>query len=178
MRYDGLSLLSVWLILASAGCGVRTTPEQAEAISLVEGSGGSVKFADDRPGRPVIEVRLGGAAVIDGALARLACFPELETLALFDSQVNDARAAELKPLKSLQTLYLGRTQITDVGLEALGGMSKLQTLGLSDTRVTDSGLALLKSLKALRSVNLRNTLVTDAGVRDLKRALPELVVHR
>jgi hypothetical protein len=171
-----------WSILCFSaclvGCGARPTAEQADAIALVERLGGKVKFADDRPARPVVEIALGGTAVSDADLARLECFPELETLALFDSGIGDAGIAHLKPLANLRTLYLGRTKVTDAGLDALAGMTQLKTLGLSDTRVTDAGLLRLTHLDQLASVNLRRTPTTEAGVRKLKESLPKLVVHQ
>ena len=168
----------LWFSACLAGCGARPTAEQADAIAALERLGGKLKFADDRPGRPVIEIALGGTAASDADLARLACFPELETLSLFDSDIGDAGVANLKPLVQLQTLYLGRTKISDAGLDALAGMQRLKTLGLSDTRVTDAGLLRLTGLNRLASVNLRRTPTTDAGVRKLKESLPQLVVHK
>ena len=172
----------IWSILCfvacGSGCGARPTAEQAEAIAAIEHLGGRVKYADDRPGRPVVEVALGGTAVSEADLARLACFPELETLSLFDSPIGDAGVAHLKPLANLRTLYLGRTKVADAGLDALTGMTQLKTLGLSDTRVTDAGLLRLTHLQQLASINLRRTPTTDAGVRKLKEAHANLVVHR
>lgn len=171
-----------WSILCFSaflgGCGAPPTAEQTEAIAAIERLGGKVKFADDRPGRPVVEIALGGTAVSDADLGRLACFPELETLSLFDSAIGDAGLAHLKPLANLRTLYLGRTKVTDVGLDAVAGMTQLKTLGLSDTRVTDAGLLRLTHLQQLASLNLRRTPTTDAGVRKLKESLPKLVIHR
>ena len=168
----------LWFSTLLAGCGARPTAEQAETIAAIERLGGRVKFADDQPGRPVIEVALGGTAVSDADLARLACFPELETLSLFDSSIGDAGIAHLKPLVNLRTLYLGRTKVTDAGLDALTGMTQLKTLGLSDTRVTDAGLLRLTHLQQLASLNLRRTPTTEAGVFKLKEARPDLVVHQ
>jgi hypothetical protein len=168
----------LWFSACLAGCGARPTAEQAEAIDAIERLGGRLKFADDRPGRPVIEIALGGTAVSDADLARLACFPELETLALFDSGIGDAGVSNLKPLANLRTLYLGRTKVTDAGLGALAGMTRLKTLGLSDTRVTDAGLLRLTHLDRLASLNLRRTATTEAGLRKLKESLPRLVIHK
>lgn len=178
MRHFGSLLPAIGLMIALVGCGAKPTPEQAEAIAMIERLGGALKFADERPGRPVVEISLGGTQVADADLARLACFGELETLSLFDSAIGDEGLARLEPLTNLQTLYLGRTRSSDAGLAVLARMPKLKTLGLSDTRVTDAGLAQLQSLAGLRSVNLRHTRTTDAGWRDLKQALPELVIQR
>jgi hypothetical protein len=173
-RFWSILCLSAFLV----GCRARPNPEQADAIAAIERLGGKVKFADDRPGRPVVEIALGGTAVGDADLARLACFPDLKTLALFDSGVGDAGVAHLRPLKNLRTLYLGRTKVTDAGLDALAGMTRLKTLGLSDTRVTDAGLLRLTHLDQLASINLRRTPTTEAGVRKLKESLPRLVIHK
>jgi hypothetical protein len=173
-RFWSILCFSAFLV----GCGARPTAEQAEAIAAIERLGGKVKFADDRTGRPVVEIALGGTAVSDAELARVACFPELETLSLFDSSIGDAGIARLKPLTNLRTLYLGRTKVTDAGLDALAGMTRLKTLGLSDTRVTDAGLLRLTHLQQLASINLRRTPTTEAGVRKLKKSLPQLVIHK
>jgi hypothetical protein len=169
---------SLWLLGCIAGCGAQRTPDEAAAIAVIERLGGKIKFAEDRPGRPVVEVALGGTAVSDADLEQLGCFAELESLSLFDSGVGDAGLAHLKPLANLKTLYLGRTKITDAGLVAIAELSQLKTLGLSDTRVTDDGLLRLTRLSRLASINLRRTPTTDAAVRKLKESLPQLVVHR
>ena len=178
MRPFGFFLLTPALTLLLAGCGAKPTPEQAEAIAMIERLGGTLKFSDDRPGRPVVEIALGGTPVADADLARLACFTELETLSLFDSAIGDEGLARLAPLVKLRTLYLGRTRVTDDGLAALAGMSKLKTLGLSDTQITDAGLAHLKTLGELRSVNLRHARTTASGLQELKQAAPQLVIHQ
>ena len=178
MRSFGIFLQTLALTLPMAGCGAKPTPEQAEAIAMIERLGGRLKFADDRPGRPVVEIALGGTPVADADLRRLACFPELETLSLFDSAIGDQGLARLALFVKLQTLYLGRTRVTDDGLTVLADMSKLKTLGLSDTQITDVGLTHLKTLGELRSVNLRRARTTVAGLQALKQAAPQLVIHQ
>ncbi|HXT57455.1 MAG TPA: hypothetical protein VN699_02420 [Pirellulales bacterium] len=169
---------SLWLLGCLAGCGAQRTPDEAAAIAMIERLGGKIKFADDRTGRPVVEVALGGTAVSDADLEQLGCFTDLENLSLFDSGVGDAGIPHLTPLANLKTLYLGRTKITDAGLAAIGELPQLKTLGLSDTDVTDAGLLRLASLSRLVSINLRRTRTNDAGVRKLKESLPQLIVHR
>ncbi len=160
------------------GCGPRVDPEVAEAIAAIERLGGTVKRDDRRQGRPVVEVSLGGTRVTDGDLAYLARFPELETVALFDSKVGDEGLARLKDCTELRTLYLGRTKISDEGLAQLAGMKQLKTLGLTDTRIGDAGIAHLKALTNLKSVNLHGARATAEGIRQLEKTLPGLVVHR
>lgn len=155
------------------GCS-RASPEQAEAIAAIKRLGGQVKF--DRQ-KAVVEVALGGTKVSGSELARMAVFPELRTLSLFDSPVGDDDLASLGDLKSLETLYLGRTRVSDAGLKHLARFAKLKSLGLSDTRVSDQGLKSLSPLTKLRTINVHRTQVTVTGGNDLKAALPQLVIH-
>jgi hypothetical protein len=169
---------SFWLLSCIAGCGAQRTPDETAAIAMIERLGGKIKFADDRAGRPVVGIALGGTAVADADLERLACFAQLESLSLFDSGVGDAGVAYLKQLVNLKALYLGRTKITDAGLDSAAALVQLKTLGLSDTRVTDAGLLRLASLSRLVSINLRGARTTDVGIRKLQESLPQLIVHR
>ncbi|HVC99189.1 MAG TPA: hypothetical protein VND64_36330 [Pirellulales bacterium] len=177
MRAHLPSLLGLVLGCSQLGCAPRVSPDEAEAIAAIERLGGTVKRDDRRHGGPVVEVGLGGTRVADGDLAYLARFPELETVALFDSAVGDAGLAHLKECAELRTLYLGRTKVSDEGLANLDSLAKLKTLGLSDTQITDAGLARLKGLASLKSVNLHGARTTREGTLQLERDLPGLVVH-
>ncbi|HJT35523.1 MAG TPA: hypothetical protein VJ783_26080 [Pirellulales bacterium] len=192
------------LMLLSIGCRPGRTPEEAEAIALVERLGGRVKSDDARSSRPVVEVALGGTRITDAELARLVVFTQLQTLSLFDTAVSDEGLEHLASLVNLQTLYLGRTRITEAGLQRLAvgqafqpdipgaraerqagkpelrpdaGLGKLQTLGLSDTPISDASIDVLARFAALRSVNLRRTRVTAAGAARLRQSRPDLIVH-
>jgi len=177
MRAHLPSLLGLVLGCSQFGCAPHVTSEEAEAIAAIERLGGQVKRDDRRHGSPVVEIALGGTRVADGDLAYLARFPELETVALFDSSIGDEGLVRLKDCTELRTLYLGRTKISDEGLVHLGGLAKLKTLGLSDTQVTDAGLTPLKGLASLRSVNLHGARTTREGTRQLEESMPGLVVH-
>jgi hypothetical protein len=157
-----------------SGCGAQPSPEQAETIAAIERLGGRVKY-DDR--QTVVEVALGGTRVSDAEIERLAVFPGLQTLSLFDSAIGDDGLAKLGPCQSLDTLYLGRTRVTDTGLKHLTQFQTLKNLGLSDTRVSDQGIRQLASLANLRTINVHRTQVTVTGGNDLKAALPQLVIH-
>lgn len=168
-----------WLIgwavfVLIAGCSHRPRAEQSDMIARIERLGGKVKY-DDR--HEVVEVALGGTNASGSELAGMPVFPELRTLSLFDSPIEDGDLAQLGGLVRLETLYLGRTRVTDAGLMAIDQLTSLKTLGLSDTRVSDHGLMRLASLKNLRSVNVHGTQVSMTGINRLKAALPQIVVH-
>ena len=60
-----------------------------------------------------------------------------------------------------------------------GGFSQLRALDLYDTQVTDVGLVHLKELSRLQYLSLpHGSALTDAGVAKLKKALPNVEVHR
>jgi hypothetical protein len=78
----------------------------------------------------------------------------------------------------LTSLDLDGTGVTDAGLTKLMTLKALRTLDLSDTKITDFGLARLAELKELRELLVCGTAVTEDGIAELKKALPNLAVHR
>ena len=70
---------------------VRADEAEDKAVSFVEKLRGAVTRDDKQPGKPVVEVNLGG------------------------TKVTDAGLKELAALKGLTTLHLGRTKVTDAG---------------------------------------------------------------
>ena len=56
-------------------------------------------------------------------------------------------------------------------------MTKLTELLLDTVELTDAGVAHVAALKNLRQLDLYHTLVTDKGFQQLKRALPDCVIH-
>ena len=114
---------------------------------------------------------------ITGAgLAHLAGLPNLETLEVSDSNVDDAGLARLSGVTKLKALKLRATEITDAGLTHLSGLKALETLDLSHTRIAGPGLVHLRGLTALKALDLQVTLVGDEPADALKEAIPGLVV--
>jgi len=106
------------------------------------------------------------------SLARLAKFPNLTSLNLWNAKVTDAGLAEIAKLP-LRELVLTETPITDAALVHIGQMTKLQRLVLTETPITNAGLAYLHSLKSLRFLGLRGTGVTAEGLNRLRATLPQ-----
>jgi hypothetical protein len=184
-------------MLAAAGCGQS---EEERAIALIQQAGGDLGF--DSEGR-VISVNLSDTQATDNELAAIgvlpyvrtinctnaggikgaglesvARLPNLETLYLVGTEVDDAGLARLAGLKSLKTLHLGRTRITDAGMPALDGLENLQTLSLGNTEVTDKGLVQLRDLRKLSTLILKETKTTPAGIKELHRMLPDTRIDR
>lgn len=114
-------------------------------------------WAGDEPMKAfdhVQAVRLGGTAIDDEGLARLAA------------------------LTGLKWLDLDKTRITDEGLEHLTGLKHLETLRLNQTQTHDAALLHLAKLNRLRFLYLAETPVTEEGVARLQQSLPELHIER
>ena len=87
--------------------------QEEKAVQAIEALGGKVKRDEKLPGRPVVEVNLGGTKVTDAGLKDLKELKGLLHLDLGGTQITDAGLKELKELKGLQTFDLSYTQITD-----------------------------------------------------------------
>jgi hypothetical protein len=57
-------------------------------------------------------------------------------------------------------------------------LKNLTQIDLGSTSVTDAGLVHLSELKNLRMLWFDRSLVTDKGIEDLRKALPDCVIHR
>jgi hypothetical protein len=96
----------------------------------------------------------------------------LQSLVLMDTAVSDL--TPIKELTGLQLLDLSDTKVSD--LTPLKELKNLQVLWLDSTAVSD--LTPLKELKGLAVLNLYGTKVSDEQVAELKKALPEIEIHR
>jgi hypothetical protein len=121
---------------------------------------------------------LDGTPVTNAGLEHLRGLTQLQVLDLDSTHLTDAGLEHLRGLTQLKELALHNTPVTDAGLGHLRGLTQLQVLTLTCTRVTDAGLEHLRGLTQLQLLNLFSTAVTDAGVNELKKALPNLTIHR
>jgi uncharacterized protein YceK len=87
------------VIACLSGCGQpaarQPSGQEEKAVNAIEALGGKVKRDDKLPGRPVVEVDLGGTKVTDTGLK------------------------DLKELKNLKFLCLAGTKISSAGLKDL-----------------------------------------------------------
>jgi hypothetical protein len=148
--YGAVFVLGVW-ILVLGGCNrKKESPDEPvlEALAAY-----NPKPVMNEQGH-VVELKLEGPRVDDGALEHVKNLPELKTLSLYGSSV------------------------TDDGLAKLSEANRLEALGLGKTAVTRQGLAHLERLPALRWVWLsENKSVTPAQIDEFKKkAAPGLTV--
>jgi len=94
-----------------------------------------------------------------------------------NKKVTDAELVHLEGLTELQNLILWGTQVSDAGLVHLEGLTKLKAVSLAETKVTDAGLVHLRGLVNLTQLYLDRTQVTNAAVAELKKSLPNCMVH-
>jgi Leucine-rich repeat (LRR) protein len=150
---------------------------QRDVIAPLAAAGATFRFAEGRPGKPVISVTIRGDDASDSTIARLMPFTRIESLTLVDyyhrkSRVTDAGAARLWELKNLRSLQLQSSKLTDVGMVELGKLAQLEDLtvgnGAYTAEITNTGLAQLKGLSNLRSLTLEGTRITDSGMSVLR----------
>ncbi len=123
------------------------------AVQAVEKLGGRVEYVNADPAQPVVGVVLTGAKLAPGQLKLLAEFPDLHTLILRNSSVDNA------------------------GLAQLTALSNLQVVDLENTPVNDSGLSALKKIAKLKEVYLTGSGVTQAAVVALRKQMPETQIY-
>jgi mono/diheme cytochrome c family protein len=103
-----------------------------------------------------------GDAAIE-ALKPLAA--NLRWLDLGGTAITDAGLERIAALQNLTRLHLERTAIDDSGLEHLSGLANLEYLNLYGTAVTDAGLQTLQKLPRLKQVYLWQTKVTPEAAQ-------------
>jgi hypothetical protein len=154
---------------------------------------------DERYFETVVEVRYSFLRFDDVVLGRLACFPNLDSLVFFETNVGDEGLRRLAKLKSLRRLNLFRTEITPLGLSyledlqieelrigpywdnsslpMLARLSQLESLTLQGCPdITDAGLEHLRPLKNLRLLRLELTGVTEEAAQRFEQSMPGLKV--
>jgi serine/threonine protein kinase/Leucine-rich repeat (LRR) protein len=138
---------------------------------VVELAEGEIKSPKDLP-RDAVRVLAVDLAEIEDVdhikLGRvLEVCPDLESINLSDTNVNDDALVGLAKASKLKALYLTNTSVTDEGLARLAEATQLQLLDLRGTRITGSGFAALTNLKDLRQLLLGHTRVDDRALAAL-----------
>jgi len=188
---SGISLRWSAIGIVVAGCAIalvillnteRRTPVWADdepptskddAIAAVERLGGEVRIDGEKPSQPVWSVDFQGSAITAQDLRLLSSFPDLETLNLVDTPLDDEGLQHVAGCQRLKELDLSGTKITDAGLTRLAALEELTTLGLNRTAITDAGLLSLAPLKKLSPPAVFEAQVTDAGLQRLEAAKRE-----
>jgi hypothetical protein len=121
-------------------------------------------------GLPLELLVLRATELDDAGLAALDDLPHLQQLDLGRTRITSAGLAHLPRFPELATLYLDHTGVDDDGLRHLVGLP-LKELRLTDTAVSDAGLAHLARLPTLVYLYLCRTRATSEGVSRLRHFL-------
>jgi Leucine-rich repeat (LRR) protein len=172
--------IAVVVPMMVAGCSNTTKPSatppagQKEAVAQINSAGGSVKYQDGDPNKPVIEVYLKNAKLSEATLKAVANLGHLKKLELDDSNLTSDDLAHVKDLTELEILWISDTKVTDEGLVHLKGLTNLDWLALTGTDISDAGLAHLSELSSLTKIDVQGTKVTNEGAEKLMKSLPKL----
>ncbi len=123
------------------------------AVKAIEKLGGTVERLDADPEKPVVAVVLTAIRLTPEQLGVLSEFPDLHTLILRESPLDNA------------------------GLEQLEGLPNLRALDLEHTKVNDAGLASLKKMPMIKEVFLTGSGVTLLGVETIQKQMPQTQIH-
>jgi hypothetical protein len=104
-------------------------------------------------------------------------FSDVALVVIPDAAAGSHIPENLIKLTRLERLCLCGLDVADGDLVSLKGLTDLRFLILKRSKVTDTGLVNLKNLTRLEFLRLSNTEVTDAGIEELRKALPNCVIH-
>ncbi len=96
-------------------------------------------------------------------------FPNLRSLNLSRSTVDDACAAKIAQLHQLQSLVFRGSRISNEGLKVIAKLPNLNTLVLESETISDEGIDYLQSLKRLREISIKNNRLNDASLKSLSK---------
>lgn len=123
----------------------------------------------------IVAIRLDGASVKDGDLARLLrILPRARFLDLRLAPVTSRGLDSLQCLQHLEVLNLSGTSADDDTLMTIGRLRRLRSLDVCGTNVTDAGLQHLEHLTALRRIYVERTAVSSAGLGRLRDHIPSV----
>lgn len=102
--------------------------------------------------------------------------PQLVSLKLANTNINDEALGKIGKLTNLIKLDLSNTTITDKGLLQLSNLVNLQYLNLRGTKISINGILQLKKLKNLLSLYLYNSGFQSKNLLDLKAVFPNTTI--
>lgn len=130
----------------------------------------------------IVDLDLTGSSVSKTGIDEFPKLPELKSLNLTSTRVNDAALSAVSGLNKLETLILDQTPIDGACLAEVSKVAGLKSLSLRNVSVSDKSLATLGSLEKLEVLRLDgnpNLLGNDLGAlikKDRLEALRELSV--
>lgn len=174
--FGAVALGTVVLVAASWGWPFARTYWNANRLESV----GAKLILKDAVGRPysqffhqeICSVTIEQVSISPGVFRSLRSCPQLETLYLMRTTLNDEQLITLSRINRLTCLRISHCEVTDAGAMHLSRLPHLRSLNLSGNRVTSRIVPTLNSCSELEHLYLGETDVDDAGVANLD--LPEL----
>jgi Leucine Rich repeat len=167
-------------LITDKGLNALVGAKKLEDLDIFEGPATNAGWTDAGKMTALRYLRIGGPAVSDAGLGRIASIPNLRGLTLKScDKVSDAGFAHLAAHRRLESLGLWfcRT-LGEEGTRAIGKLKSLRHLRTGYCPgVTDERLDHFSDLLELRELDLRGTPVTDAGVAKLTRFSRLEVLH-
>jgi len=115
-------------------------------------------------------VVLSRTRVTGACLKHLACLPNLRTLYLNATQINDEDWFDVSGW-ALESINLDNTRIGDQGIARLQAATRLEVVRLCNTRVSDTGIQLLGTFPRLREYCLCGAPISDHAKRRLDNTI-------
>ncbi len=127
---------------------------------------------------PELESLVISETFVDNAgLKFLEGLTKLDTLDLWQTDITDAGMDSIAKITSLTNLSIKNNKITDAGVKKLTALENLTQLNLSETGVTNDAIPALAEMKNLKKLSVKATQITADGVRKLREALPGCTVE-
>lgn len=147
--------------------------EEPENLAVILQAGARVRTV---AGGIEVSFHLGDRQVSADVLSRVADLPNVVTLNLKRTNINNNDLRHISQMHSLKKLHLELTKIDDRAIRYLSGLKKLQYLNLFGTSVSDVGLKELHSNRGLTHLYVWQSKITSEGIREIQLHLPELKV--
>lgn len=152
------------LLFAQENSSPRSSLSSQQAIGKLEELGAEIRVDGEQPNQPVWSVDLSGKPVSRETLRLLRAFPQLETLLLNDTEVDDGLLGIVAENPRLKELELAGTRITDDGVAHLAALRSLERLTLDRTAVTERGLLALARAPKLEAPSVFDTSIDAAAL--------------
>ena len=172
IRVGGLAMALTLssLLVAQENSSPRPSLSSQQAIGKLAELGAEIRVDGEQPDQPVWSVDLSGKPVSRETLRLLRAFPQLETLLLNDTEVDDGLLGIVAENPRLKELELAGTRITDDGVAQLAALRSLERLILDRTAVTERGLMALARAPKLEAPSVFDTSIDAAALERWKVA--------
>lgn len=142
---------------------------EADTIHLTQHAVSDDEFKDLRGLTGLRQLKLQRGHITAASLESLGNLPDLHTLWLWESPLDDRATAMVAKNRGLKRLNFPHAVFTDEGLALLVGLPELEQLRFSSPNVTAAGLGVLGKAKSMRLLHLIDVPVTAVVLEEIAR---------